>query len=265
MRNLQFEGPASLLTWPLLVWTYFLGRVFCLNFFKVFLCVALTFGTHFKSALHANEIPKTPWVIDEHQILSPAVSAGITNVLAESARNRNVHVRVMVLRFASHEMAQIEAKRVVSEWENRDPSLALNKTVYFIIHAARGESDIILGKNLQNNASFHENTHRVKQGIIQPILATGNIEKAATEGAIALVTVLEELPVKQGPSVLTLTADWLQGYYLLMPLKLLSAFLLIAGIWFTLRQYLKRPEWEDVSQDNQPVFDHLSLEEKNAT
>lgn len=258
MRCLKFEKSALFFfTWPFMLWAYLFGRVFCINFLKISLCIALTFGTHFKSALHSNEVPKTPWVVDEHQMLSPAVSAGITNVLAESARKRNVHVRVLVLQNASQELADMEVKRKVMEWENKDRSLELNKTVYFIIHVIKGESEIILGNSLQKNASFHENVQRIQNGIIQPILATGNIEKAVTEGVVALVTVLEELPVRK-PSMVALSVERLQHYHLLTPLKFLSIFFLLALIWSALKWYLRRPDWDEITQ----IDINQSLEEK---
>lgn len=257
MSYLKFKKLAPLFLWPLALWTYLIGRIFCMNFLKTFLFIAFAFGMHLKSVLYANELTKTPWVIDEHQILSQESIIGLTQILSESAKNRNVHVRMIVLVEEPNESTQAAAKRHVVEWENRDPSLALNKTVYFVIHALSGQSDILLGKNLSRNDFFQENISRIKEGIILPILATGNIEKAAIEGVIGLTTVLEELPYQSQISIFETMSAWLQSYHLLVPLKILFGFSLVLAIVLGLRRYLRRPDWEEMM----PI-EVISIEEK---
>lgn len=227
-----------LIQWPFGVGLYVLARIILLNFLKLFACLAMTLHLQFNLVHHEPVV--APWVFDEEQVLSTTTSAGISQVLSESAKKSNIYVRVIVVKYTG-ENARAQAKQKMLEVDNTNPFHQQNKTVYLILNASTHESYLFAGDKIKRTPVLLEGILRIEQNIIDPNLKTGNIENAAREGSVALMTILEQWPSSSSVSILQKISTWLHQHHLMLLAQFLAglAFLIGAGIF--LHRYLKRP------------------------
>jgi hypothetical protein len=127
------------------------------------------------------------------------------------------------------------------EVDNANPFHQQNKTVYLILNASTHESYLFAGDKVIRTTALLESISRIEQNIIEPSLQSGNIENAAREGSVALVTVLDHWPSTSSMSIFQKITLWLNQHHLMFLSQFLAgiAFLIGAGVF--LHRYLRRP------------------------
>lgn len=211
--------------------------------------------------LHLNIIDQThsqaPWVIDEERVLSSTVVAGISQVLDESAKKANIHVRVIVVTYKG-ENAKALAKQKMLEVDSINVIDDQNKTVYLVLNASTHESYLFVGNKVKRTLPLIESISRIEQNIIIPSLMSGNIENAAREGSVALVTVLDQWPVSPKVSLYHKINAWLHKYHLMVLTQFLVGIAFLSGAGALLYRYLKRP----IANHSEIDLTSMSLEER---
>ncbi len=244
--------------WPLGVCLFVLSRVLLINFFKVVLLSSMLIGPQLWRAVHANEHATTPWVIDEQHILTTPTINGLTQILSGSARNRDIHVRVLVVSQDGENVKPILKQKII-EWKNKIPQHLREKTAFLVINIATGQSHIVLGNQIQQTESLETSLGRIQQKIILPGLQKGSIDSAVTEGVVGLTTVLDQWPALSTGSIFYHSALWLRAHYLMLPLQILFWISIILGGAKAIQFYLRRPKWDEMNVDLAAVEENMIL------
>jgi uncharacterized membrane protein YgcG len=231
------------LKWPFGVAIFLTSRIFLVNFLKLFMCTSLIFSSQLNNLLHSNHITTTQWVIDEEQLLNPRVAMSIAQVLDASAQNKEMNVRLLIVKDAS-EFAKAKAKHKTIEWDNRQAIDQQNKSLYLVLNIATNESYLFAPDKVQSSKVLQDSILGIQQNIIAPALQTGQFHNAAREGIVALVTVIEQWPGAVKPSIFFHINAWLHQYYLMLPLQILLGLAILLGAGVMLRRYMNRPnDW----------------------
>ncbi len=219
---------------------------------------SMLIGPQLWSAVHANEVSTIPWVIDEQRILTTPTTNGITQILSGSAKNRDIHVRVLVVRQDGENVKAILKQKII-EWKNKIPNHLGEKTVFLVINTATNQSHIVLGNQIQKTDSLETSLARIQQKMIGPGLEKGHIDNAVTQGVVALTTVLDQWPELTSKSVFYHSAVWLRAHYLMLPLQILFWISMLLGGAKVIQIYLRRPKWDDMSIDLAAVEENMIL------
>lgn len=199
-----------------------------------------------------------PWVIDEQNLLHENASKGVAQMLAGSAKRKNIAVRMLLLNNVSDGNLELTSMQKIIELEAKNPKAHMKNTIYIVINAVKAQSVIVLGDNIPKSAALNESVSRIYSQIIIPALIAGNIENAVRESAVAMTTVLDTWPV-MGQSSNQTFGKWLQENHFMMPLQILGGFLILFAVWIGLRRLFYRPHWETMDIDVEALEENMLL------
>ncbi len=229
LSNLKKYG-LLLYLWPFGVSLVVGIRIVFMNFAKSFMFMVFFCVGQFWHAVKANPMDDLPWILDEPQILSHKVNAGIAHILAESAHNRNIHIRVIILDMQGDNLKE-KVNQKVMEFRNKIPNAAQRITTFYIINLATNKSSILLGEELVKTDPLMQSLIRIQHHIILPLLAQGQIDNALAQGVVALTTVLEAEHESNLETLVQKISVWLSDHYLLLPLQLFCFISILFGCW----------------------------------
>ncbi len=232
------------------------AKVLYRTFLKVILSIGILLGLSFFYVANAYSSPGAlPWVIDEQDLFPLSQSSGITHVLASSAMNRDIHVRVVLVNVPAENAKELINQKVV-EYKNRIPHSMKEKTNFLVINLRTNESRILLGNEIQRTAPLIESLVRIQNDIVLPSLSQGDIKAAVSQGAVAIATVLDTSPVIHNTSSLWHAFKaWLSSYYLWTPMQIFFWL----GVFFALAYVLFK--FFDKPSKNPEEVDMIALQE----
>ncbi len=182
------------------------------------------------------------WVMGTEGVLEQTLTQKIAKILAQTAKNENIDVRVFLVNDAQAPAIETIARNLVDEWQLRHPGVAKERaekvTAYLVINVLTDESRIVLGENITQTPAMIETLRTIQERIILPALAIDNVSKATLEGVTALVSSLEKWPGPQVPTLLQKLFDFF------MSIRYFIVFALFLALAVFLKRYLQSPKWE---------------------
>jgi uncharacterized membrane protein YgcG len=230
------------------------------DWFRFTKVVALTvlFFMGMVGTLKADEVKKTPYIIDEQHLLTEKAEVTLTRILQQTASSRNIHIRVLIINEAhsSPNFAEF-AQFKVTEWESLNSTVSDQNTTYLVINVATKESCIILGKNSKMSPSLLQTVNDIQDRMIVRALEKDNVLGAVVEGSVALSTVLE--PWTQDNFDLFASWQEFKNTQFVYWLKWLAQICVSWSIVFALRKLFVRPDvdsYQIIHGENHLLFEY---------
>ncbi len=200
-----------------------------------------------------------PWIIDEQSIVPSKVIESMGHVLGQTASNRNIHLRVVVINIQQENVKELIHQKVI-EYKNKVPHQVQGITSFLVINLGTNQSYIFLGNDLSQTQSMIQNLKHVQKEIILPALEQQELVNALTQGAIAITTVLYTHPKMLNATTLWQSTNaWLSDHNLLLPSQILFWLTMLFAIWWGLKRYLNRPQFEAQAVDMEALQERMIL------
>ncbi len=184
--NKTKTGKAML--WTAGVGIYLVGRIVLLNFLKVFAFLGIAASLHLSPALNAKVI--IPWVLDETKTIKEETLRASSKILKEFAETKKGKIHVLVINDDTAESLQMLAPQKINAFKvNYLQIEAAEKNTYWVIHTTKKQSLLILPSEAAQT-NFSTRMARAEFFIVNPYLQKGEIDRALSEGIVAITTLL---------------------------------------------------------------------------
>lgn len=210
--------------------------------------ISTLFGLLFVLAMPTHAYLPTTHIVDMAHRLELKTHDELAMMLSRVTQERAIHITVCIVNDAKVVDLTQYGERWVKEYELRlSKENFLQKRIYLMVDANSKQALILLGKAVILDEASLEGLQEIQQKILVPHLQQDHLNTAVKSGTIAMLSALEEWPVKS----------------LLQPSRVVSSTFLNVLKWFALlglgyaglmllRTLFHRPHWRELPIASEP-------------